>query len=191
MTENGFPNLKSGRSHELTGAAASSFAAIFAGGCSGPVMWISEGWQREELHPSGFAQFCDPQKLLLVKAKGETDLLASFEETLRSGVMSVVIAELNTALGLTAGRRLQLAAKAGRATGLSIIPEGMGSNAAETRWRCNPLYDPDDSTLQQWELIKNKSGTLGIWDVRWNAEARRIIMVSKVGQRSGSAYPPG
>jgi protein ImuA len=58
----------------------------------------------------------------------------------------------------------------------------MGSNAAETRWHCAPLFDPDDSTLQRWKLIKNKSGTLKAWDVRWHGETRRIIVVSEAGE---------
>ena len=87
--------------------------------------------------------------------------------------------ELNAPLDLTAGRRLQLAAKTGRSLGIALIPEGMGSNAAETRWQCAPVFDPQDSTLQRWELIKNKSGTLGVWNVRWSASSRRINVVSE------------
>ena len=67
--------------------------------------------------------------------------------------------------------------------GLCIVPEGTGSNAVETRWHCTSVFDPKDSTLQRWELIKNKSGTLTAWDVRWNAEARRIIVVSEARER--------
>ncbi len=76
-----------------------------------------------------------------------------------------------------------LAARAGKATGLAIIPEGMGSNAAETRWRAVPVLDPQrpDSTLMRWEIIKNKSGTNGAWHVRWDAAARRIIVVPPAG----------
>jgi protein ImuA len=58
----------------------------------------------------------------------------------------------------------------------------MGSNAAETRWRCIPLFDPEDSTLQSWELIKNKSGTIGAWTILWDAQAHRVIVVSEVGK---------
>jgi len=62
----------------------------------------------------------------------------------------------------------------------------MGSNAAETRWQAAPLFDPEeaaDSTLMRWLLIKNKSGTLEAWDVRWNHAARRLDVVSPTGQR--------
>ena len=90
---------------------------------------------------------------------------------------------------------MQLAAQAGHTTGLCLIPEGMGSNAAETRWHCSPVFDPTggaaDSTLQCWELIKNKSGTLGAWHVRWDAAARRLYVVSPAGERPGSEGVPG
>lgn len=132
----------------------------------------------------------DPGKLLLASARDQTGVLAVAEEALRSAAVSLVVMELDKPLGLTAGRRLQLAAEAGKTTGLCIIPEGSGSNAAETRWHCTPVFDPDDSTLQRWQLTKNKSGTLGDWDVRWDAETRRIIMVSEAGKRPGSQGTP-
>jgi protein ImuA len=123
----------------------------------------------------------------LANVADHIDMLAVAEEALRSGSVSLVVMELSKPLGLTAGRRLQLAAEAGKSTALSIIPEGMGSNAAETRWQCAPVFDVRDSTLQHWKLIKNKSGTLGSWDVRWDAQARHINVVSEVAQREGSA----
>ena len=108
------------------------------------------------------------------------------EEALRSGAVALVIVSLTKPLGLTEGRRLQLAAKEGKSIALALIPEGMGSNAAETRWRCIPHFDADDragdSTLQRWELIKNKSGTLGVWYVRWDRASRRLAMVSPAGK---------
>ncbi len=154
-------------------------------------MWACEIWQATQINPTGFSPFLDPQKLLLAKARDQVEVLALAEEALRSGAVSLVVMDLSKSLSLTAGRRLQLAAEAGKTIGLCIIPEGMGSNAAETRWRCTPVFSPEDSTLQRWELTKNKSGTSYAWDVRWDAETRRVIMVSKVAQRPGSARTPG
>lgn len=117
-------------------------------------------------------------------------MLAVAEEALRSGCVSLVVAELSKGLDLTAGRRLQIAAKHGKTTGLMIIPQGMGSNTAETRWYCEPIFKPSDSTLQRWTLMKNKSGTLGAWNVRWDTAARRIIVVSSAIKRPGSSDTP-
>ena len=79
---------------------------------------------------------------------------------------------------LTAGRRFQLAAEAGRTTGLMLIQTDAGSNATESRWACEPQASPEaDSTLQHWLLKKNKRGTPGDWVVNWNAATTAFHMV--------------
>lgn len=185
-----FP-LRKGRTHEVSGPSAISFAFALGGQMEGPVLWISEAWRATQINPVGFSAYLDPQRVILAKSKDQAEVLAVAEEGLRSGTVSLVVMELSNPLGLTAGRRLQLAAEAGKATGLCILPEGMGSNAAETRWQCVPIFDPADSTLQQWKLNKNKSGTLAVWDVRWDAATRRIIMVSETGKRPNAAGAAG
>jgi protein ImuA len=176
-----FP-LRKTRVHEVYGPGAFMFAFALAGQRQGSVLWAREGWQADQMNPAGFFPFLDPSNLLIAKGKDQLEVLATAEEALRSGAVSSVIVELIKPLGLIEGRRLQLAAKQGGSTGLCILPDGMGSNAAETRWHCAPLFDPDDSTLQRWKLIKNKSGTLKAWDVRWHGETRRIIVVSEAGE---------
>ena len=180
--------LKSGRYHEVTGAGSYSFAAICCGVTSGTVLWFVEGWMSEVVNPIGLQCYCDPQRLLIGKCSNAADVLAVAEEALRSSSSSLVVAELTKPLTLTAGRRLQLAAEAGSSTGLMIVREDMGSNATQTRWRISPTYSPDDSTHMQWELIKNKSGTVGSWRIRWNDEARRISVVSEPVQRTQYAH---
>ncbi len=177
-----FP-LRVGRTHEVCGPSTLPFVFALGGQLGGSVMWIHEDWQTQQINPAGFATFIDPHNLLVAKAKNQTDVLAASEEALRSGAVSLVAMELTKPIGLTQGRRLQLAAKAGKSIGLCIIPEGMGSNAAETRWHCASLFNPQDSTLQRWEITKNKSGTLTTWDVKWDAQARRVIVVSEAAQR--------
>jgi len=185
-----FP-LRQGRAHEVCGAGAYGFACALAGQLGGNVMWIREDWQPELLNPEGFLPFFDPRKLLFAKGQSQIDVLASGEEALSSGAVNLTVMELSKSIGLTEGRRLQLAAEAGKSTGLCIISEGMGSNAAESRWRCAPIFAPADSTLIRWEIIKNKSGTLTGWDLRWDAETRRITVVSKAGQRPAPAHARG
>ena len=184
-----FP-LRPARVHEVCGAAATSFAAIAA---RGSVLWIREGWLPETLDPLGLMPFLDPSLLLLARPKDQTDGLAVAEEALKDGALPFVVIEITRPLDLREGRRLQLAAKAGGATGLCLIPEGMGSNASETRWKATPSFDPhrEDSTLMRWEIIKNKSGTSGAWNVRWDQETHRLHVVSPAGERPGSARTPG
>lgn len=176
-----FP-LRPSRVHEACGPLAVSLAAV-AAAQAGDLLWVRESWQALSANPAGLASYFDPSRLLLAQTKDQTETLAVAEDGLRDGHVPLVVMELSAPLGLTAGRRLQLAAKAGQSTGLCLIPEGMGSPAAETRWHCSPLPDPDsasgDSTLQRWALIKNKSGTSGVWHVRWSQSARRLIVVSE------------
>ncbi|MFG6081420.1 ImuA family protein [Paracoccus litorisediminis] len=130
---------------------------------------------------------------MIADTRNQTDTLAVAEEALKDGAIVLVVMEITRPLNLREGRRLQLAAKAGNATGLCLIPEGMGSNAAETRWRCSPVFDPEDggdSTLMRWEIIKNKKGTLGAWHVRWNAATHRLDVVSPVADGPGAATVP-
>ncbi|MCG7624757.1 ImuA family protein [Epibacterium sp. Ofav1-8] len=176
-----FPPAKT-RTHEVCGPGAYTFAFALAARLGGHCMWVRGGWDSTEINPNGFADFIAPEDLTVCRTKDQLQTLAVAEEALRAGAVSLVVMRLNKPLGLTEGRRLQLAARDGRATGLALIPEGMGSNAAETRWRCTPVFDPGDSTLQRWEIIKNKSGTLGVWHVRWDAASRRFIMVSPAGE---------
>ena len=178
-----FP-LRPARVHEAYGPAAPVLAAVACGQVEGSLFWITENWLPEHLNPLGLSTFLDPARLLAARTGSQIDSLAIAEETLRDGSLGLVVLETTRPLNLREGRRLQLAAKAGGTPGLCIIPEGMGSNAAETRWKAEPLpsLGSRDSTLMRWDLKKNKSGTLGAWDVRWDAETRRLHVVSPAGE---------
>lgn len=185
--------LRPARVHEACGAAAATFAAISCARMPGRLLWIREAWLPEMLNPPGLSGILDPSRLIFARTRDQTDTLAVAEEALKDGAIALVVADITRPLDLREGRRLQLAAQAGGATGLCLIPEGMGSNAAETRWRCQPVFDPRDgadSTLMRWEIIKNKKGTLGVWHVRWDAETHRLDVVSPVGLRPGAAPVP-
>ena len=180
------PALKRGRTHEAGGPGARIFAAAQA---RAPVIWIYPRHAPERLMPAGLARFFPPADLLLAEGAREIELLWMAEEALRSGAAGLVVAELTEPLGLTPGRRLQLAAEAGGATGLMLMRDGAGCNAAETRWHCAP--EAADSTRHRWSLIKNKSGTLGEWMVEWDDAARRMRVVPPAGERSVAARAPG
>ncbi|SLN70669.1 hypothetical protein AQS8620_03357 [Aquimixticola soesokkakensis] len=183
------PFLRSTRVHEVCGPAAFAFAALCAGK---QAFWIREAWLADIVLPQGMEAYGAPSGILLARPASQIDALAVAEEALKDGAAPFVILEITRPLDLREGRRLQLAAKAGGTTGLCIIPEGMGSNAAETRWRATPVFDPDreDSTLMRWESIKNKSGTLGVWYVRWDPQTHHLHVVPPVGLQPGSAGLP-
>lgn len=187
-------SLRTGRVHEACGPAARSFAAALCGAAKGPVMWIMAR-TGETLCPQGLAGFFDPGRLIVVACAWPRDVLWSAEEALRSGAAPVVIAECLPAPDLTASRRLQLAAEAGGGIGLCLVGENNAANAAETRWRCAPLPGTGESTLQHWELIKNKRGTLHNWTVDLTRKeygtAHSLRVVSPAGERPRAADAVG
>ncbi|WP_366926934.1 ImuA family protein [Pseudogemmobacter hezensis] len=174
-------SLAPARVLEAEGAGRNTFALFQASRHPGPLFWILP--QHEPLRPMARGLPAGiGERLHLIETRSETDLLWAIEETLRARPSGLVIGEPAKPLSLTAGRRLQLAAEAGQTTGLLLIREGQGCNAAETRWKCDPAAGPADSTRHQWSLNKNKSGTLGLWAVQWDGATTACHMVSEAGQ---------
>lgn len=175
------------RVHEAEGLGRRAFALFQALRHPGPLVWVLPAHAPEQPLLPGLPAGVGP-RLHLVRARSETDLLWATEEALRAAPVGFVIAEPEKPLTLTAGRRLQLAAEAGGTTGLLLIREGMGSNAAETRWHCVPEPGTGpDSTLHRWSLIKNKKGTLGNWTLHWDGTSAAFDLVPAAGERHGAA----
>lgn len=182
--------LMSGRVHEVEGPGRRSFALFQTLRHPGIVLWVLPAHEPQRPMLAGLP-YGLADRLMVLTPKGETDLLWCVEEALRAAPAALVIAEPQQALSLTAGRRLQLAAESGRTTGLMLIRDGQGSNATETRWRCEPAAaTAADSTLHHWSLNKNKSGTLGFWTVNWNGATAALHLVSSAGERHQPAEPP-
>jgi len=179
-------DLRAGRVHEVCGTSALSFAAMIAGQRCGPVIWIEKAFMSERLCPQGLATFFDPARLVVVRPVDGKETLWCMEESLRAAP-SMVVARLGTAAGLTESRRLQLAAEVGQSVGLCLIPDAAISNTAETRWRSTALPFAAQTSLHQWELLKNKKGILGQWQVAWDDTARNLIVVSASGGRTGAS----
>jgi protein ImuA len=176
-------DLRPRRVHEAGGRGRRAFALFQAARHSGPLVWVvpSHVPDLPMLHglPQGVAE-----RLHLLRPTGETDLLWCVEEALRAAPISLVIAEPEKPLSLTAGRRLQLAAAEGRTTGLMLIRDGAGSNATETRWACEPCAGAGgDSTLHAWSISKNKKGTTGYWILNWHGTTTAFHLVSEAGER--------
>lgn len=175
------------RVHEAEGPGRRSFALLQAARHTEALIWIIPGHAPHQPMLRGLPEGVG-ERLHLIRPANETDLLWATEEALRSEGVRLVIAEPEKPLSLIAGRRLQLAAEAGRTTGLMLIREGQGSNAAETRWHCAPVAsERRDSTLHQWALSKNKKGTLRTWAVHWNGKTAAVHPVSAAGKRHESA----
>ena len=174
--------LRPARVHEAGGRGRRAFALFQAACHPGPLVWILPAHVPEFPMLRGFPPEVG-ERLHLLRPSSETDLLWCIEEALRAAPVGLVIAEPEKPLSLTAGRRLQLAAEAGRTTGLMLIREGAGSNATETRWECMPIAGPSsDSTLHHLALKKNKQGTLTSWTLNWHGTSAALDLVSEARQ---------
>lgn len=174
--------LRPHRVHEATGRGRRGFALLQAARHPGPLVWILPAHVPELPMLRGLPEGMG-ERLHLFRPSGEMDLLWCIEEALRAAPIGLVIAEPEKPMSLTAGRRLQLAAEAGCTTGLMLIRQDAGSNATETRWQCEPLASPADSTLHHWSLNKNKRGTTGSWVLNWNGASAAVHMVSEARER--------
>ena len=184
-------DLLAARVHEAQGRDRRAFALFQAARTPGALVWVSPAHIPELPLLAGLPRGVS-ERLHLFRPTSETDLLWVVEEALRAVPVSLVIAEPQQALSLTAGRRLQLAAEAGQTRGLMLIHEDMGSNATETRWACEPVPGPArDSTLHDWSLKKNKRATLGTWVLNWNGASSAFDQVSTARERHEPAPPPG
>jgi protein ImuA len=139
-----------GRWHEFaaegleqeTAAAPAAFVARLAAplAARGEMVWVL---RRDDLHAPGLAGLGFPaERLIQVCARDEAEALAVLEDALRTPGVAAAVGEVE-AVGLTAGRRLQLACESGSAVGLILRrrPFGAGrkgqggaGSAAATRW---------------------------------------------------------
>jgi protein ImuA len=132
-----------------------------------PVLWCLAA---ADLYGPGLAACgLGPERLVLVRARSDNEVLWAMEEGLRSTALAAVIGEME-ALPLPASRRLQLAAEASGVTAFALrrwhsgeraAQQRSAPNAAVTRWRAMAL--PGDLS----------AGEPGIGRPRWGVELWR------------------
>ncbi|WP_050931413.1 ImuA family protein [Aestuariivita boseongensis] len=150
------------RLSEVCGASRRSFAIWLARATKGPVIWISPSWEPDQLHAEGIRDFTDPGRFLFIRPKRPEDILWSLEEVLRSGAVALVVGDLPGLPGLTAVRRMHLAAETGAAEGahspigLILTPGEGGAQGIETRWRMTPRHA---GNLRRWQLSRLRART--------------------------------
>ncbi len=122
----------------------------------------------------------DVSRLVLVETKTDKHVLWALEETLRSAVEPAIVAgAVETGLGLTQSRRLNLAA-ATHATPLALLrgEKAMGASAAATRWRLGSapaIYDRF-GLFERWRwqatLERCRTGRTGDWLIEWDPDGK-------------------
>ena len=154
--------LAQGRVHEVSGPARRTFAMWLAAQTEGPVIWIVASWEKDRLGSDGVSAWIDPARLLFVTPRRGEDLLWTMEEVLRSGAVSLAIADLPDLPGLTQVRRMHLAGETGAQTchniplGLLVTPGQGGAPGVETRWHMKSSHSTGEDG---WHLQRLRART--------------------------------
>jgi len=210
--------LALGALHEIAGgtedAAADGFATALLGRLVAargrPVLWCPAG---DDPHAPGLGGLgLDSGRVILVRAGRPADRLWAMEEGLRAPALAGVLGELPE-LGLTDGRRLQLAAESGGTLGLVLLrgwrhgPAGERPSAAASRWRIAAAPAPGSPVESGWpaggparlvgpprwriELTRCRGGRPGGWLVEWDDATDRFRMVAALRDGADPAAPGG
>lgn len=177
-------------------AAATLFVAGIAARLNGPVLWVLT---RHDLFAPALAQAgLPPERLIYAECRKDEDALAVAEEGVRHKGICVVVAEVSR-VGMTATRRLQLAAEESRTTALLLrrwrnaADPLAAPSAAATRWRigCSPSQSLPVSGIARprWtiELVRQRGGPTHNWLMEGSDEAGRLAPPS--GARHRTAAP--
>lgn len=175
------PGLARARAHELCGPSRVALALMLLAGCDGPVIWVTPSWLPDRPYACGLTDYLHPGRLILVQARRHEDLQWCAEESLRSGAAPMVLADMPQPPGLTAVRRLHLAAQAGAeivfhaGSGLAplclILCAGTGgAQGVESRWHMRPtpaLSALTDDAGPAWRLerLRARTAPVAAWSL--------------------------
>lgn len=204
--------LPLGRWHEAVGegveietaAAAGAFVTVVATplAARGAVVWVM---RRDDLHAPGLASLNFPAaQLIQVCVRDEAQALAALEDALGTAGVAAAVGEAGE-VGLTAGRRLQLACEKHGATGFIIrrrpfggtAKRGGGGSAAATRWSVAAAPSrpaPGEPGLGEpcWrvELQRCRGGRPGQWLMEKSDGPYPLRVVAELGDRQLEAPQP-
>lgn len=164
------------------------------GAPEGTIVWCVPRYQAADMvyGPALAMLGLDERALILVRAKTETETLWVMEEALGCADVAAVTGTLTAPIGLTAERRLQLAAERGGTTGFLLQP-GTGvaaATAAVTRWRVGALPSAAPAWpglgRPRWSLALDRcrQGNTRSWTVEWCDETRSLRLATPLRHRS-------
>lgn len=150
------------------------------------VITASRTWLNERGRPFAQGIGVAGGRLLLVATAKEDQALWALEEALKSGAVAggLGIAE---DVGFVTTRRLDFAAKAGRAAAVLLRPRPVEDlSAAHLRWRISPLAsaaDPLDARSPgavRWraDLVRRRDGPPMAWNVEQDDETHRLRLAA-------------
>ncbi|WP_229426496.1 ImuA family protein [Microvirga alba] len=185
--------IEAGPGSEFAGAATLFVAGVVAR-LKGPVLWCLN---RRDLFAPGFMNAgLHPDRVIYAETFRERDVLAVMEEGLREKGLAAVVGEV-TRLGLTASRRLQLAAEASNVPAFvlrrwwTVAEKELASlpSAAVTRWRISPhpslaLPTPGlGRVCWHVELLRCRGGEPHSWILEACNEKGRLALPSDLADR--------
>ena len=160
----------------------------------GAVLWCLPRYKAaDSLHGQALAMLgLDEEALVLARAKDETEVLWAMEEGLGCADVAAVVGAVAAPLGLTAERRLQLAAERGGTTGFLLQPGPAvaASTAAVTRWCVGSLPSAAPAWAgpgrPRWSLTLDRcrQGNTRSWIVEWCDETRDLRLAAPLRHRS-------
>ncbi len=173
------------RAHELCGNARRFLACLIAARLPGPVIWIAPAWQAERLNPEAVARLFDPGRLILLDPVRAEDILWCMEEALRAGAAPLCVADLPGPPGLTAVRRLHLAAETGAAEagtlplGLILTPGRGGAPGIETRWHIAGQHAGNGRRCWRLDRLRARTAPPKSWQVTPEGRAFRLAPLAE------------
>ena len=187
------------------GAAASLFIAGLFARLRGPVLWAV---QRPDLFAPALASTgLHPDRVIYVEA-GKA-VLPAMEEALRQPGLAGVVGEVEGRFGLTASRRLQLAAEQSGAIAFALRrgrafqnPALSEPSASVTRWRIASLpspppipYAPETPGLARarWrlDLLRCRGGEPASWIVEACDAKGRLALSPELANRPAAPHHAG
>ncbi|KCZ93496.1 ImuA family protein [Hyphomonas johnsonii] len=170
----------------------------------GPVAWIAQGRVTREhghLMQAGLPDLrAKPPAILSICTNKLSDTLWATEESVRSGAVSLVVAELE-AIDFTASRRLALASGRHNVPVILLMPYTCaGATAASARWRVSARpsapnrFDPRAPGFPRWRAVLERARqaphmTGKVFDIELNNETLSLSMVSGMATDPAHAGP--
>jgi protein ImuA len=192
--------VENGPAAEFSGCAT-LFVAGIAARLKGSVLWCMT--RRDLFSPGLSGAGLSPDRVIYVDAIRDRDVLPLVEEGLRERKLAAVIGEVN-GVGLTASRRLQLAAEGSGVTALLLrrwwtVAERdltRSPTAAMTRWRITPVpSEPAPApglgrALWQVELVRCRGAEPRSWILEACDEKGRLALPAVLANRPHQAAAP-
>lgn len=165
---------------------------------TGPLLWIT---RHADLYGPGLLNFgLPPERLLLVQARSDKEVLWCLEEGLRDGAPALLLGELG-GFDQVAARRLQLAAEAaGRPCFLLLrpfhAPRPAVPGGAASHWRIAPAPGGALGRGEErlpgppaWrvELLRCRGGRPGAFVLEWENATGRFVMAAPFCDRVPAA----